>query len=62
MDRVPDLNWPSRLFRDVGDNLLTDDDDADSFAEEADLLAAVEALAIGNQRIFAVRYRYLEGA
>ncbi len=62
MEPVPALNWPPRLFRDVGDHQLIDDSDPDSFAEEADLLASVEALATGNQRIFAIRYRYLEDA
>jgi hypothetical protein len=62
MDRVPDLNWPLRLFRDAEDRLLIDDIDPDSFAEEADLLASAEALTIGNHQIFAIRYRYPEVA
>jgi hypothetical protein len=62
MDRVPDLNWPLRLFRDAEGRLLIDDIDPDSFVEEADLRASTEALAIGNRQIFAVRYRYSEVA
>jgi hypothetical protein len=62
MDRVPDLNWPMRLFRDVEDRLLIDDADFESFAEEADLRASAEALSTGKGQTFAVRYRYPESA
>ena len=60
MERIPELNWPRRLFFDVEASLLVDQTDTDSFAEEADLVAIADT--VGAQQDFVVRYRYREAA
>ena len=62
MERVPELNWPRRLFLDFDANLVIEPTDTDSFAEEADLMALADTVAVGARRDFVVRYRYLEAA
>jgi hypothetical protein len=62
MDRVPELNWPSRLFFDVDASLLIDQTDIGGFAEEADLMAVADTVAVGARQDFVVRYRYQEAA
>ena len=62
MERVPELNWPPRLFLDFDANLAIEPTDADSFAEEADLMAVADTVAVGARRDFVVRYRYQEAA
>jgi hypothetical protein len=60
--RVPPLNWPSRLFRDIGAAALMMEDEEGLFAEEADIAAQIEILIPAGVNTAIVRYSYPEQA
>jgi|HubBroStandDraft_5_1064220.scaffolds.fasta_scaffold3162091_1 hypothetical protein len=60
--RVPKLSWSPCLFCDAEPPEVTDEDDADLFAEEADLTAEIEIVVPGGPKPAIVRYHYRQQA
>ena len=60
--RVPNLAWPSWIFRDADAAELMAEEDADLFAEETDVTALIEILVPAGGRPSVVRYHYPEAS
>jgi hypothetical protein len=58
MERVPQLDWPQDLFREVGKEQLAADPDENGFGEAVDFAAVADTLAYRGDRGSLTRYFY----